>query len=60
MSMEVILSTAFGRAIDVQGGNGGKLYEAAIDVFADFVPGESNQMNATKFIELLTSEPTNA
>ena len=29
MTMEVILSTAFGRAVDVQGGNGGKLYEAA-------------------------------
>ena len=29
MTMEVILSTAFGRAVDVQGGKGGKLYECA-------------------------------
>ena len=60
MSMEVILSIAFGRAIDVQGGNGGKLYEAAINVFADFVPGESNQMTTENIIQLLMSEPTNA
>ena len=33
MTMEVILSTAFGRALDVQGGKGGKLFESAVAVF---------------------------
>ena len=32
-TMEVILSTAFGRSLDVQGGNGGKIYEDARDMF---------------------------
>ena len=27
--MEVMLSTAFGRSVDVQGGKGGELYKAA-------------------------------
>ena len=31
--MEVILSTAFGRSVDVQGGKGGEIYEAACGVF---------------------------
>ena len=31
--MEVILSTAFGRSVDVQGGKGGEIYEAASGVF---------------------------
>lgn len=30
MTMEVILSTAFGRAVDVQGGKGGRLFESAV------------------------------
>ena len=38
--MEVILSTAFGRAVDVQGGKGGKIFEAALAVFNAFVPPE--------------------
>ena len=29
MTMEVMLSTAFGRSVDVQGGKGGELYKAA-------------------------------
>ena len=46
MTMEVILSTAFGRAVDVQGGKGGKLYEAALTVFrALFTPGENEGPN---------------
>ena len=35
MTMEVILSTAFGRAVDVQGGKGGKLYECAKHLMSD-------------------------
>ena len=37
MTMEVILSTTFGRSLDVKGGNGGKLYEAAAEAFAVFL-----------------------
>ena len=60
MTMEVILSTAFGRAVDVQGGNGGKLYEAAIEAFSSFSPGEGNQMTATRIIQFLICKPTYA
>ena len=60
MTMEVILSTAFGRSVDVQGGNGGKLYEAAIDAFASFSSGEGNQVTATRIIQFLICESTYA
>ena len=33
MTMEVILSTAFGRSVNVQNGQGGRLYESALEVF---------------------------
>ena len=33
MTMEVILSTAFGRSVDIQGGKGGEVYEDARDLF---------------------------
>ena len=55
--MEVILSTAFGRAIDVQGGNGGKLYEAALEAFASIAPGADNQMTFTRILQFLICEP---
>ena len=55
--MEVILSTAFGRAIDVQGGNGGKLYEAALEAIAAFAPSTDNQMTFTRILQLLICEP---
>ena len=58
MTMEVILSTAFGRAVDVQGGKGGKLYEAAIEVFEAFSPDSQNQMSVTRMIQLMLSEST--
>ena len=58
MTMEVILSTAFGRAVDVQGGNGGKLYEAAIDAFASFVPGQDSQITTTRILQFLICEHT--
>ena len=38
MTMEVILSTAFGRAVDVQGGKGGKILESAVAVFSALAP----------------------
>ena len=43
MTMEVILSTAFGRAVDVQGGKGGQLFEAAVAVFNALSPPEENE-----------------
>ena len=43
MTMEVILSTAFGRAVDVQGGKGGKLFEAAVAVFGALAPPKKNE-----------------
>ena len=58
MTMEVILSTAFGRAVDVQGGNGGKLYQTAIDVFASFVPGQDRQITTTRILQFLSCEHT--
>ena len=58
MTMEVILSTAFGRTVDVQGGNGGKLYQAAIDAFASFVPGQDSQITTTRILQFLICEPT--
>ena len=58
LTMEVILSTAFGRAIDVQGGNGGKLYEAAVKAFSDFSPdSQKKQMSATRMIQFLLRKP---
>ena len=52
MTMEVILSTAFGRAVDVQGGNGGKLFEAALTVFSAFSPaGENERLNVMRVLQ---------
>ena len=56
LAMEIILSTAFGRAVDVQGGKGGKLYEAALEVIAGFSSGQDNQMPLTKLFQFLTCE----
>ena len=53
MTMEVILSTAFGRSVDVQGGKGGEVYEAACDVFAAF---NGKQSVLIRIIQFLTSE----
>ena len=53
MTMEVILSTAFGRAVDVQGGKGGKLYESAVAVFAAVTPPkESDPVNIFRILQL--------
>ena len=43
MTMEVILSTAFGRAVDVQGGKGGKLFQSAVSVFNALGPPKENE-----------------
>ena len=52
MTMEVILSTAFGRAVDVQGGKGGKLFEAAVTAFGAFSPSkEDERMNIYRILQ---------
>ena len=56
MAMEVILSTAFGRAIDVQGGKGGKLFEAAMTVFEAFIPPKKGE--PIKILRLLRLIPS--
>ena len=57
MTMEVILSTAFGRAIDVQGGNGGKLFESAVTVFAAITPPKANDpVNVFRILQLVLSK----
>ena len=53
MTMEVILSTAFGRSVDVQGGKGGEIYDAACGFFAAFTGKQSVLMRIFQF---LTSE----
>ena len=58
MTMEVILSTAFGRAVDVQGGNGGKLYKAALEAFASLTPGQDNEMKLTRILQFLICKST--
>ena len=52
--MEVILSTAFGRSIDVQGGKGGELYEAALGVFTEATGQKSS--NVLAMLRILLSE----
>ena len=53
--MEVILSAAFGRAVDVQKGKGGKLFESALTVFSAFVPAKENEpINIFRMLQTLT------
>ena len=57
MSMEVILSTAFGRAIDVQGGKGGKLFESALTVFSAISPPKANDpVNTFTILQFILSK----
>ena len=57
MTMEVILSTAFGRAVDVQGGKGGKLFESAVVVFAAITPPKaSDPVNIFRILQLVLSK----
>ena len=55
MSMEVILSTAFGRVVDVQGGNQRRILESALAVIDSFAPSKENQL--TGFIRMLQLVP---
>ena len=43
MTMEVILSTALGREVDVQGGKGEKIYESAVAVFLVLSPPKDDE-----------------
>ena len=57
MTMEVILSTAFGRSLDVQGGNGGRLFEAAVAVFNALTPPKDDDpVNVIRVLQFLLSE----
>ena len=58
LTMEVILSTAFGRAVNVQGGKGGKLYEAAVKAFSNFSPdNQKKKMPLARMIQFLLRKP---
>ena len=50
MTMEVILSTAFGRSVDVQGGKGGEIYDDARGVFNSFTGKQSMLIRILQFI----------
>ena len=54
MTMEVILSTAFGRSIDVQTSDGGELYKAADTLFSVLDPEQ--QGFGIRMIGLITCE----
>ena len=56
MTMEVILSTAFGRAVDVQGGKGGKLFEAAMTVFSAFA-GDNDKPSVMRLLQFALRKP---
>ena len=56
MTMEVILATAFGRSMDVQGGAGGRIVEAAYEVFASLMPGADDKPRPLiLFLQLMSS-----
>ena len=53
MTMEVILSAAFGRSVNVQGGKGGKLYESAVAVFHALNPKDNEPLNVFKVLQVV-------
>ena len=55
MTMEVILSTAFGRSVDVQGGKGGEIYEDARGLFKVLTGKQAMFM---RFIQFILSRST--
>ena len=57
MTLEVVLSTAFGRSLDVQGGKGGKLFEAAVKVFREASPPKrGDRPSALILMQLILSK----
>ena len=48
--MEVVLSSAFGRSVDVQGGKGGEIYEDARDLFKYLSGKQATAMTLVQFI----------
>ena len=50
MTMEVMLSTTFGRSVDVQGGKGGTIYEDARDLFKVLTGKQAMFMTILQFI----------
>ena len=55
MTMEVILSTAFGRAVDVQNGKGGKTLESAVKIFGAFTSEGEHSSKIAKLLSFLSS-----
>ena len=53
MTMEVILSAAFGRSVNVQEGKGGKLYESAVAVFHALNPKDNEPLNVFKVLQVV-------
>ena len=59
MTMEIILATAFGRSMDVQGGAGGKILESAYEVFASLLPGADDKPRPfILFLQIISSQFT--
>ena len=56
MTMEVILATAFGRAIDVQNGKGGKILESAVKVFGIFATEGEHSSRVARVLNFMARE----
>ena len=50
LTMEVVLSVAFGQSLDVQNGKGGDLYQLALKVMSVFDSDASTTTNMAQFI----------
>ena len=55
LTMEVVLSVAFGQSLDVQNGNGGDLYQLALKVMTVF---DSDASTTTNMVQFFLSECT--
>ena len=56
MTMEVILATAFGRAVDVQNGKGGRILESAVKVFGIFATEGEHSSTVARVLNFMASE----
>ena len=56
MTMEVILATAFGRAVDVQNGKGGRILESAVKIFGTFATEGEHSSRIARVLNFMASE----
>ena len=56
MTMEVILSTAFGRAVDVQNGKGGRILESAVRIVGAFATEGEHASKTAGLLNFISSE----